>query len=43
MILDKLDGILVAPLVGAWIESIRTYNVIRCAYVAPLVGAWIES
>ena len=34
--------VVVAPLVGAWIES-RTYLFLcHIAKVAPLVGAWIE-
>ena len=40
----NLDAaLLVAPLVGAWIEiSWQYFAVIRSAGVAPLVGAWIE-
>ena len=35
--------IVVAPLVGAWIEIvIRSKNKIHDLAVAPLVGAWIE-
>ena len=34
--------ILVAPLVGAWIEIDALYSVPRTVSVAPLVGAWIE-
>ena len=33
----------VAPLVGAWIETIADAVVISLALVAPLVGAWIET
>ena len=34
---------LVAPLVGAWIEILRTVcNKVYGVTVAPLVGAWIE-
>ena len=38
----KFGNIVVAPLVGAWIEigSVRLRG--RPAAVAPLVGAWIE-
>ena len=33
----------VAPLVGAWIETlVLLYNKL-CSHVAPLVGAWIET
>ena len=32
----------VAPLVGAWIESVRYSNYSCSVAVAPLVGAWIE-
>ena len=34
--------IAVAPLVGAWIEIIETYDEGSAKTVAPLVGAWIE-
>ena len=33
----------VAPLVGAWIESVESKVEIVTTDVAPLVGAWIES
>ena len=33
---------MVAPLVGAWIESINDKSLCILMYVAPLVGAWIE-
>ena len=33
---------IVAPLVGAWIESVSCNNCSSKRYVAPLVGAWIE-
>ncbi len=36
------DTILVAPLVGAWIEIEERLNIIIYINVAPLVGAWIE-
>ena len=32
----------VAPLVGAWIESVYFLVCVSRVYVAPLVGAWIE-
>ena len=34
---------LVAPYVGAWIETYLIYNVYLCTIVAPYVGAWIET
>ena len=34
--------VLVAPLVGAWIEMYRNRKFKQALYVAPLVGAWIE-
>ena len=34
--------IIVAPLVGAWIEIIIAIAMPKIAKVAPLVGAWIE-
>ena len=33
---------IVAPLVGAWIEMYEGANVYTSIAVAPLVGAWIE-
>ena len=33
----------VAPLVGAWIETVRLYRFSEVFGVAPLVGAWIET
>ena len=33
----------VAPLVGAWIETIENANRKHKSEVAPLVGAWIET
>ena len=33
----------VAPLVGAWIETLYSQLVCRFTGVAPLVGAWIET
>ena len=38
---SKMKGI-VAPLVGAWIESKKDYLPKWLTDVAPLVGAWIE-
>ena len=35
-------ALLVAPLVGAWIEILYTPPNIKIVTVAPLVGAWIE-
>ena len=37
-----LPAMLVAPLVGAWIEIISIKAEIFYSMVAPLVGAWIE-
>ena len=36
------EGLLVAPLAGAWIEIRRTPCRCRPFAVAPLAGAWIE-
>ena len=33
----------VAPLAGAWIETIPTQDELKAEYVAPLAGAWIET
>ena len=33
----------VAPLVGAWIETLMTDTRLTSNSVAPLVGAWIET
>ena len=33
----------VAPLAGAWIETVLAAGVVRAAGVAPLAGAWIET
>ena len=38
-----LSYIFVAPLVGAWIETIFANGAQNGAFVAPLVGAWIET
>ena len=34
---------LVAPLVGAWIETFKSFINYQRLTVAPLVGAWIET
>ena len=34
---------LVAPYVGAWIETLLDSQVSDCISVAPYVGAWIET
>ena len=34
--------VIVAPLVGAWIEIMYCYHTHHPVKVAPLVGAWIE-
>ena len=33
----------VAPHVGAWIETIEVFSLPSPVYVAPHVGAWIET
>ena len=33
----------VAPLTGAWIETIDSLGAFRARSVAPLTGAWIET
>ena len=33
----------VAPLAGAWIETLPQFRKIESANVAPLAGAWIET
>ena len=38
----KLQNIIVAPFVGAWIEMSASALTCACAWVAPFVGAWIE-
>ena len=40
---DKTISINVAPLVGAWIETISSSLGVHPLAVAPLVGAWIET
>ena len=37
------DNVLVAPLVGAWIETNGLFEQVNTPSVAPLVGAWIET
>ena len=34
---------LVAPYVGAWIETIALCIIVIASFVAPYVGAWIET
>ena len=34
--------IIVAPLLGAWIEIFHLKHLFDCSNVAPLLGAWIE-
>ena len=36
-------SLVVAPLVGAWIETSKGLVQVPCGHVAPLVGAWIET
>ena len=38
-----LYSYLVAPYVGAWIETAQTFAAIEAGKVAPYVGAWIET
>ena len=40
---DGLEPVLVAPRVGAWIETHQAKIKQRLARVAPRVGAWIET
>ena len=42
MPLDKAGRLIVAPLVGAWIEIGVHPHISLWGIVAPLVGAWIE-
>ena len=37
------QGFAVAPYVGAWIETKKTFNFCHNFKVAPYVGAWIET
>ena len=42
-IVEGITGLIVAPLVGAWIETdLGSYKIAKSG-VAPLVGAWIET
>ena len=41
--LGHIHGWLVAPRVGAWIETLRFNDTIANQLVAPRVGAWIET
>ena len=42
-LVNRYSNILVAPLVGAWIEiCVKAVFHVVSKYVAPLVGAWIE-
>ena len=38
---DQVD--IVAPYIGAWIETMRTLCDSGVLYVAPYIGAWIET
>ena len=38
-----LERYRVAPLVGAWIETLSLFLFVAACHVAPLVGAWIET
>ena len=42
MLLSKMQG-LVAPLAGAWIETLTVRKNVAAQSVAPLAGAWIET
>ena len=39
---EKVAGLAVAPLAGAWIEIKNTLDYSAGTVVAPLAGAWIE-
>ncbi len=41
--IEPNKGGAVAPLVGAWIETLMTDSRLTSSSVAPLVGAWIET
>ena len=43
MVCAAARDLLVAPLAGAWIETLRKCKVILFRRVAPLAGAWIET
>ncbi len=34
---------MVAPLAGAWIETLKAEGKVKACEVAPLAGAWIET
>ena len=43
-VVDLQDGeLIVAPYVGAWIETTRMDMLLKVNNVAPYVGAWIET
>ena len=42
VMLMSIEAIMVAPLVGAWIEITLKFKSSNIFTVAPLVGAWIE-
>ena len=39
----NVSEVLVAPYVGAWIETLMQDYEVKSANVAPYVGAWIET
>ena len=41
-LLPTIQPLLVAPLMGAWIEIPAGWPMVRYRIVAPLMGAWIE-
>ena len=43
MFADNWIMVIVAPYVGAWIETLWTVEVMLQNPVAPYVGAWIET
>ncbi len=43
LVIMDLDGILVAPRTGAWIETLPSNNMSVHNRVAPRTGAWIET
>ena len=40
---QSLEHIYVAPLAGAWIETLKSLIIFCIFVVAPLAGAWIET
>ena len=42
-IVEQAEVVKVAPLVGAWIETVINARGMNIVKVAPLVGAWIET